>query len=298
MPINLSIPVRVSQPPRAVPRSTRLVVLFGGGFSLFGWLFFAFGMVFVWGFAAKGDFSSFLLLRGKLDTAPGMVTAVDDTRYSEGGSKHRSGTTIFSYQYSFVLDDRKYDGVSYHTGVSVQDGARVTVEFPPGNPARSRIRGMRRAIFGPGVAMVFIFPAIGLGIVLPGLWQGWRNVRLLARGETAQATLIVKTSTNMSVNRRMVYKLTFQFTDRDGQFQHAIARTSLPERLESQSQELVFYDPVSKKNTLLDDLPGNQALTEQGDLQPCGFRAALGAALPPLVALLSVLAGLVLKFLG
>jgi hypothetical protein len=53
MAIDLKMPV--SRPPRAVPLSTRLVVLFGGVFSGVGWFFFAFGMIFAWIFADKGD---------------------------------------------------------------------------------------------------------------------------------------------------------------------------------------------------------------------------------------------------
>jgi len=145
------------------------------------------------------------------------------------------------------------------------------------------------------VALVFIFPAVGLAFVLPGVRQGWKSIRLLTHGETAQGILICKEPTNIRVNRQTVYKLTFQFTDMNGQFRQAIAKTYLPEKLEANRSELVFYDPGSADSTLLDNLPGKQALTEMGEFQPCGFRAALGAAIVPFGALVVAVGGLLAK---
>ena len=269
MAISLTIPV--SRPPRAVPLSTRLVVLFGGTFSRFGWFFFGFGMFFVWIFGAKGDYTSAFVMRGNLETASGVVTRVENTRFTEGGGRHSKGTPVYAYRYKFAADDREYTATSYRTGKSASEGAQMTVEFPAGKPGSSRIRGMRRAVFGPSVAMVFLFPIVGLTLVLPGLWQGWKNIRLLTNGETAQGTLVGKEPTNMRVNKQTVYKLTFEFTDRMGQARQAIAKTHLPEKLEANRSELLFYDPINSANsTLLDNLPGKQALNDRGVLMPTG----------------------------
>ena len=294
MALNLKMPV--SRPPRTVPLSTRLVVLFGGTFSQMGWFFFGFGMIFVWIFASKGDYTSAFVMRGNLETARAVVTAVEDTHFTQGGGKHSKGTPIYAFHYKFNTGGTDYEGTSYHTGGIAPENDKVTVEFPAGRPGTSRIRGMRRAMFGPFVGFVFIFPAVGLAFVLPGVWRGRKNIGLLTDGETAQGSLVKKEPTNVKVNNRTVYKLTFEFTDRNGQTRQAIAKTQLPEKLEDNRLELLFYDPNNSANsTLLDNLPGKQALTDRGDLQACGFWAGLGAVVGPFVALVVVIGGLLMK---
>jgi hypothetical protein len=237
-------------------------------------------------------------MRGNLETAPGMVTVVDDTHFTEGGSKHRRGTPIYAYHYKFNTGGIDYEGTSYRVGGKIApENGQVTVEFPAGKPWYSRIKGMRRAPFSAFVAFVLIFPVVGLAFVLPGVWQGWKNVGLLKNGETAQGSLVTKEPTSMKVNKQTVYKLTFAFTDRHGQARLAIAKTHLPEKLEDNRLELLFYDPInSAKSTLLDSLPGKQSLTDRGELQACGFWAGLRAILGPFAALAVFGGGLVLKF--
>ena len=291
--------IPVNRPPRMLPLSTRLVILFGGTFSGFGWFFFGFGMVFVWIFAGKGDYTSALLMRGKLETAPAVVTGVQNTRFSEGGSEGSGGTPIYAYHYKFQRDSSDYQGTSYRLGEgNGREGDETTVEFPAGRPKYSRIKGMRRAIFSPVVALAFLFPTVGLSLVLPGVRQGWKSIRLLKDGETAQGTLIKKEPTKVSVNRQMVYKLTFEFTDRSGQARQATAKTHLPDKLEANRSELLFYDPNNvASSTLLDNLPGKQALTERGEFRPCGFGAGLKAIFLPIAALAVVVGGMVVKLL-
>src|SRR6266404_9310820 len=204
--MNLTTPV--SRVPRSVPWSTQLVVLFGGTLSWLGWVFFGFGMIFVWIFADKGDYSSAFVMRGKLDAAAAEITAVENTHFTEGGGKHSKGTPVYAYHYRFQNAGRDFEGTSFHKGLTGRNDDAMTVEFPPERPDRSRIRGMRRAMFGPSVGMVFLFPILGLGFILPGLWQGAKNLRLLANGETAQGRLINKVQTNVKVNNRYVYRLT------------------------------------------------------------------------------------------
>ncbi len=277
---------------RVVPWSTRVVVLFGGGLAAMGWFFFAFGMIFAWIFGARGDYSSAFVMRGKLETTTALVTAVRDTHFSEGGGKHSKGTPIFACDYQFHHAGADHEGTSYRRGGGAKTGDRVSVEFPAGRPDHSRLRGMRRAPFGPAVAFVFIFPALGLGFVLPALWRGWKNLGLLTVGEITTGRLINKEPTNMRVNNRVVYKLTFEFTDANGLKREAVAKTSLTEKLGDEGAEKMFYDPRNPAHaTLLDNLPGKQALTERGELRGCSLGAVTWALLGPLAALAVVLGG-------
>lgn len=282
---------------RTVPWSTRLVVLFGGGAATFGWFFFAFGMIFVWIFGAQGDYSSLFLLRGKLQTEPAMVTEVRDSGFSEGGGKHRKGTPIIACDYEFTSAGKKYAGTSYRRGRGVKEGDRATAEFSPGRPGFSRLRGMRRAPLGPFVAFVFIFPTVGLGMALPGLWRGVRNLRLLCDGQIAAGRLIEKKATDVLVNERIVYRLTFEFTDAGGMTRQTVVRTPFPERLSDEGTEQLFYNPRRPAHaTLLDDLPGEQAMNERGEFRRSGTGAALRVLIGPALALLVVALGAWVKF--
>jgi len=272
------------------------VLVLGGRLGAPGWFFFGFGMIFVFIFGDKGDYSSVFVMRGKLETAPAVVTAVENTRFSEGGGKYRKGTPIYAYQYKFRAGQTNYEGTCYATGQKARVGSEVTVEFPLGWPDRSRIQGMRRAMFGPVIAVVFLFPAIVLALLLSGVVLGCRNIRLLANGETARGTLLSQAATNMRVNRRTVYKMTFQFTDLTGQLRQAVVKSSTLEKLQTSPFEFVFYDRNDPtKATLLDDLPGHQGLTNRGEIRPCGIGSMLGATVAPLFALVVIMVGMWLK---
>lgn len=296
--MNLAVPV-LRRPPRPVPFSTRLVVLFGGAFASFGWFFFAFGMVFTWVFAGNADWASAFLFRGPRESVTGRVTASEPTSFSEGGDKHRKGTPVFASRYAFQFGGRDYEGVSYRTGGGPAVGGAVTVEFPAGQPACSRIAGMRRAPLGLGALFVLIFPAVGLGSILPGLWRGRNSIRLLARGVIAQGRLIDKQPTNVSINKQPVFKLTFEFMDASRQSRRAVVKTEQTRRLEDDAAETLFYDPQQPSRcVLLDGLPGRQGFAANGELQPNGFWPGARAVALPLLAFLVVAAGCAWKLLA
>jgi hypothetical protein len=268
--------------PRSLPLSTRLVILFGGTLSGIGWILFAFGGAFVWIFAGNADWSSAFSFRGPLETAQATLTDNEQTHFSEGGGRHSRGTPIYAHHYTFYFDDTRYAGTSYSLGRGPRDGAIVAVEFPVGRPALSRIHGMRRAPFGPGVLFVFLFPIIGLGMIVPGLLTGRKGVRLLINGEVAEGRLISKQATNVKTNGRTVFKLTFEFKDSRGETRQAVARTEKPEKLEGDSPEPIFYDSQDPScSVVLDNLPGEHAFTANGDFEPNGFWPATRALVLP-----------------
>lgn len=285
----------VSDPPRDIPLSTKLVVLFGGTFSWFGWFLAGFGMIFVILFASQADFSSWIYFRGALETSPAIVTASEETHASEGGGKHRRGTPIYEHHFKFSFGGAEYAGTSYCTGGGLRDNQHVTVEFPAGKPDLSRIQGMRRAMFGPFVIFVFIFPLIGLTLVAVTLRTGKKNIFLLANGESAQARNTGKEPTHTRVNNRTVYKVWFEFTDRSGGLQKTSTRTSTPEKLEGRAFEPLFYDvnnPV--RCAFLHNLPGSVALDERGGVKPCGAGQVFSALWAPVLAAIFVIAGALL----
>jgi hypothetical protein len=81
-----------------------------------------------------------------------------------------------------------------------------------------------------------------------------------------------------------VYKLTFEFTDRDGRRHEATARTSVPERLEDDRREPLLYDPTRPSRAyLLDQVPSRPRFGPTGQLRGAPFSAPLRLVLPALV---------------
>jgi hypothetical protein len=226
--------------PRAVPLSIRLRVLFGGFNNQFGWLFFGFGLIFVWAFTFQADFTSWILFRLPTSSTAGVIESLEESNASEDG--------VLVYEVSYAFFDqlgRQQGGTSYTTGYPDISG-RVSVEYVSAIPSISRISGMRRAVFGAFAAFPVIFPLIGLAFMYFGIRYGLKANRLLGLGKIAFGKLISTESTNARINNRPVIKLTFAFEDQKGEDNPDYA-------------------------VLLDDLPGSTTFDSSGQLVPGGF---------------------------
>ncbi len=264
-------------PPRRVPASMALLNVFNG-FAQIGWFVFGFGMIFFWAFAGNADFSV-VTFRGDIATTSGKVVSVEET----GASENEQPVKAHHYQYSVAGEWLK--GTSYTTGGGPNVGEEVVVEYASSNPLRSRIEGMRRAQFGPWAIIVSIFPLIGFLILyFGGIKGGFKRTRLLRNGVFTHGKLVGKEPTNMTVNDRRVYELTFEFTSRDGRRCEATSRTSDPTRLEDEQQEPLLYDPEDPSRAyLLDEAPGRPEIDSLGEFRGRPVAAALSLILPAIV---------------
>jgi len=269
--------MRFSPPPRQVPLSLRVVNTFNG-IAQIGWAIFGFSMIFFWTFAWNADFS-FINFREPLQRTAGRVTAVEST----GASENRR--TITRHRYHYYVDGDSYDGTSYTTGQELQNGDQVQIEYKAGDPSRSRIMGMRRGEFGPFVLFVVIFPLAGLGILVPSTRVGRKRTYLLRCGVLTTGVLKSKRATNVTVNNRRVFALTFEFTARDGRHFETEAKSSQPQKLEDEAQEPLLYDPDNPSIAyLLDDAPARPKMEMNGDLIGRPLAAMASVILPILVA--------------
>jgi hypothetical protein len=249
---------------REVLLPLRLYALFAGVFSQFGWVFFGFGMIAFWGLAVHSEAFTGWKFIGPLQTAPGVVSTITKT----GASENDVRIYVINYTFRPVGSPTRVVGASYTTGelmgkgmMPAAKGMPVTVEYRAGHPSYSRIRGLRSAMFGPGVLFAMLFPAFGLSLILICVCKGRRINRLLALGVPAVATLTAMTMTNMRINHRQVYCMTFAFTTQTGQQAKAQIKTTnirqtwldyyyassqhLPngEAQPGRPQETLLYDP-------------------------------------------------------
>lgn len=263
-------------PPRRVPASIVLLNVFGGATQI-GWFVFGFGMIFFWVFAGNADLS-FVTFRGAITETIGRVTNVESTGASENDQ------TVMANHYEYSVAGKRLTGTSYTTGSSASPGEEVKVEYKDGDPQESRISGMRRGMFGPFVFIVTIFPFIGFVIVYFATKWGFRRAQLLRVGVLTTGKLIGKAPTNMTVNKRRVYELTFEFTSRDGRRCEAKARSSDTARLEDEHAEPLLYDPSDPSRAyLLDEVPGRPGIDGTGELVGRPVAGLLSMILPGIV---------------
>ncbi|MDQ7826109.1 MAG: DUF3592 domain-containing protein [Candidatus Eremiobacteraeota bacterium] len=277
----------LARPPRSVPLTIFIKLLFGGSLNIVAWIIFGFSMIFYWGLVMNADLTSLIYPSGSFRTARGQIMAIRDTSFSEGGSESHSGTPIVAYHFRFSGPDGKaHEGVSYSLGGHVphmaenpSEGNEVTVLFQERNPAVSRIEGLRHRPFTWPVVFVALFPSLGLGLVTFGFLSGLKANRLMVGGFPALGALVSNEPTNMTVNNRPVYALTFEFEARNGRKYRVNEKTNEPEKLEDDPSERLLYDGENPSYAVMfDSLPGSPAIDARGnfvDRSPLGALAVL-----------------------
>jgi hypothetical protein len=252
----------LSGPPRSVPLSVRLRILFGGFGNQFGWFFFGFGMIFVWVFGGTATLHDLVFFSGDLAVADARITDVVETNVTIDERR------VYEYQYAYRVDDIALDGATQAMEGKYHVGDRVVVEYPVRSHERSRIRGL--SISDDWVALVCtIFPLIGLIFIFFGVRKGFKGARLLRHGKQATGVLISTEPTNCKVNEQMVYKFTFRFKADDARTYEVVARTHVTERFARMDsyREPLLYNPWKPSDAiLLDDLPGGPRINENGEI--------------------------------
>lgn len=266
---------------RKIPTSVWINIFFGGFANQFGWIFFGFGMVFFWIFAVNAD-TSFLLFFGERVTVQGTATDSWETNASVNEQ------SVYENHYTFVDDKgKKIQDLSYATGQRVNKGGTVTVEYPAGKPYYSRIKGMRRRMFGSAALFVLIFPLVGLAFILFGLKKALQRAKLLQHGILTQGKLLSKEATNTSINDQTVYKFTFGFKDRSGRKFEVSEKTHNVSVLQDDNEEHLLYLRDNPADAVLfDSLPGSPELDKKNNIQPGSFGSSFGKLIVPLITLL------------
>jgi hypothetical protein len=269
----------LGDPPRFVPPSLRLGLLFGGFYNQFGWFFFGFGMIFYWVFVTNADFDSLYFL-GELETAPGVVTSVETLDFEVNDRKVRK----VGYKFTVGGDERQ--GESYSTAGNHAVGGKVTIEFPAGNPDRSRIEDGMGAPMPIWCAFVVIFPVIGMIFFTVGFRRGRQAGRLLAEGEPSVGKLIDQETTQTRINDRPVVKFHYEFPAADGNIYAATASTHRVETLANEQQPLLYNPANPGDATLLAHLPFKPDVDELGQIKPPRLRRLFWTMLIPTASIL------------
>jgi hypothetical protein len=186
---------RLARPPRAVPFRLRCQLLAGGA-TVWGSIVFGFASVLVVALVSGMDPLGSLRLALRRQEAPGRVLGERDTHYEEDDSAVRRHDYEFRLPDGTLLRGHSYsDGHQYLNvptapgGPDPQRWSRVTVEYDPGHPTTSRIKGTRTHAVSHWFAVMLIFPAGALLAAAAGVASGWSRIRLLRHGQLAEATV-------------------------------------------------------------------------------------------------------------
>lgn len=244
-----------SAPPRIVPAALLRAAnrqRTAGPLGLVGFIFTLMGLFLVALFSPWNMSQDWRLAAATTALAPGRVIAADRTGMSI--NKQR----VILYEFAFLPGPGvRMRGESYTTGVRWKSGDDVTVRFSVSNPEFCCIEGARLSEGGAVGLIVFLFPAVGIGLLL-GVMVARRRLRwLLENGVVAEALVKGVDQTPMRINRQQVYKITLQRTNAGGGAA-IVLRTDQPaqvefarQRLETRQPVFVLYDPAHPRRALL-----------------------------------------------
>jgi Protein of unknown function (DUF3592) len=175
-----------------------------------------------------------ILLPGLVFATLGVALAIQDARFSAGGAtavgivlskdikpatQHTS--TSYSIRYRFTAsNDRTYEGsstIDVHDWERLVERGPVTVQYLVSDPSSSRLSTAGNLIFE------VVFLVIGLALLLVGgylvvrssrtLIEDWRLMRV---GIEASATVGAVEATNLRINRRVQWEISYAYRDVSG----------------------------------------------------------------------------------
>lgn len=290
-----------ADPPRAVPLTLAIQLLFGGVGQL-GWSFIGLGAALAAVFVPGLNWDP-LLFHGPRQLVWARVLDVEETGFTRGaGPAHHPSTALRdgrrTHAYTFEYEDRAgvaRRATSYGGSGTFAPGGRAQVEYLERNPNVARILGQHRGPVPLWVAVFAVFPILGIGFAIYRARKGLRALGLLRTGRVAAARLVARERLDMHIDQKWVHRLTFEYHDDAGQPQTRRVDTHEPRRLTNERAECLLYDPRRPdRAVLLDELPVRIRIDEHSGWCSVGVSGwAMTAA--PLLALAACAAAIAMS---
>lgn len=233
--------------PRNIPSSLKNKLLFGNFIFIFGLVFFTFGAVFTIIFSSNIDFKSITFSPDQ--KTQGTILGKEAT--NSWVNKRR----VQKYIYKFSVGTTDFTGYSY-TSDNIDPYNSVEIEYEHNTPKNSRIVGMDLAPFSTWVILpLLIFPTLGLGFMVFAIIQGRKNLYLVTNGMLTKGRVIGKENTNITINKKPLYRILFEFHDQSGKLVQSKCTTTEPEKVMDEAEEFLVYESQTpQKAVLLDTL--------------------------------------------
>ncbi|MFN7975208.1 MAG: hypothetical protein U0166_23125 [Acidobacteriota bacterium] len=281
--------MELARPPRSVSIGTRLT-LRCGMLTQIGFLLIGFGTPFFWGFFPFGDIAALAAGAGGVAHAQARVSREPRSFGAVNG--------IPVFRMTYVYQDaakKEHEGRAYATGASLSVGDELAVTYARLLPQVSKADGFRASAFGPAGSLVTIFPLIGLLLASFGMRAGGKAISLLVWGKLALGRLVAREATNVTINERPVYRLTFEFEDDRGAVQRGFMKTHRD--IGDTSEQVLLYDGDDPSRIyLVNALPSGVDVDQTGQPLPVSFARAAFASFLPTLAIAGNLLILFLRF--
>lgn len=264
-----------AMPPRYLSPFSRIVILFGGFYTQFGWLFFTFGAMFFWVFFA-GSGGLYYVVNLNWEEVQGEIIAV---RWTDEDAQELT----VAYE---------VEGQNYQTTVSVYgelfaEKQSFPLLYQPDRPGFARRKESNDARFSLVILLILVFPLTGLGFIYVGMRNNLKSMELILNGKMAAGTFVSKATTGTRINKQPVYRYTFRFEGDDGQSHEAHGNTHQGYLVEGEAVERILYAPGDPAYAQIYDLiPFAPVMREDGTLEPVSLWRGTVLILPLIAALM------------
>jgi len=275
---------------REIPFKIKLLSFFNGFSTIFGWIFFGVGMIFVWFFIFSADFST-IFPENFDSTAQGNVIGSIPTTMSENNRR------ILKIKFRFI-DSKGEEHFSYsYSKKAYPYDEKVTILYNIEDPKTAKIESTRTNPFGPTVLFVLIFPIIGITFITISILKGLKINRLLKYGSYATGILNEKKATVTRINGRRVYRFKFLFKDRLGQEHTITEKTHLTSLLTgTEEKPLLYLSEKPEYGIMLDLISGYIKFRSDGKIEFRDDKISLTPLILPLVVIASNILAIYIRF--
>ncbi|MCA9539009.1 MAG: hypothetical protein KC620_08970 [Myxococcales bacterium] len=268
--------------PRSVPLTLALRLRFGDATGIIGWSFMAMGSLFTVVFLVLANPTEAIRLAGETARTEGRMLGWEETSASVNEA------AVVANHFVYTVDGIEREGVSYGVGVGYATDEVVPVEYAVEHPESARIPGMQTGLMPLWpVALVGLFPLIGLMFATHRFFSGGSTIALLRAGRPARGKVVGTATTGVRINNRPQYAVTFTFTDHLDAEHEVKVRTLDLQALLDEPEEALLYDPNRPTRAVaLDQLPGIIAVDRMGGWRPAPLGSVIGTMVPVTLTLL------------
>ncbi|MBI2191860.1 MAG: hypothetical protein HYU36_07745 [Planctomycetes bacterium] len=181
-------------------------------------LTFGLGMALVWAFALRASPWADRALDVRSKTARGRILPpIESAGWSVNGRASDGGIAIYRYTFSYEVQDRIYQGISYSTGLTHQPG-EVEVEYLPDRPAVARVRGTRLNLMDRRSLLLAVLPVLTLPLLIFQLCRDGTALRLVRRGRLVSGHVLEAwPARSTSAGRPERWNITYEFETEAGE---------------------------------------------------------------------------------
>jgi hypothetical protein len=212
-----------SNTPREIPSRAKLSILFFNPSFLLGLVFIIIGSGTFYVVTKSLNFSSYFASENNLVSAEGIVTNV--IAPSKGGKSNRK-----SWEVEFKYSDKteaEIQGTCYSYEDKFKTGDEVKVLYNESSPSLAKIEGTEFNKFGLWlIGVLLLFPLGGIIVLIKHFKDCKKNLNILANGVLTKGKVITKSPTGTKINKKPVYKITFEFADAKKEYHSLLLRNT------------------------------------------------------------------------